>query len=1051
MNAAPSVPEKRQYQFDQFRVDPVRRLLLKDGDVVPITPKSFAILLILLERRGQVVDKKLLIEQVWSDAYVTEANLTQNISSLRKVLGERAGDCRYVVTLPGQGYSFVAEVTFAAGVPFAEGVSEAVPEAPAPGPPAGAVQAGSPEAPALSEDATGPLAAMAPGVRRFRRRAAGLGIAALVFFAASALFLLDVHRSETELRQETPAAVARRPSIAVLDFYNLSGSEEASWLAPALAELLTTELSAGGQVRVISGESVARARGELSPDSAGNLDGSSLRRLHSLLGADRVVLGSYLSLPGAEGRRVRLDLRVLELPSGTHAAALTETGTEAELFELVSRAGTGLRHALGLAAPSPEQSLAVRAQQPATPRAASLYAQGLARLRSFDYLGAQELLLQAAVADPSSAPIHAALSHAWSELGNDAGSVGEARKALKLAAPLSRGERLVIEARLYEARREWNRASEIYRSLWTFYPDEIEYGLLLAGSLEEAGRSSDALEVIRELRRLPSPAGDDPRIDLVEATVAGGLADADLTHRAAEAAERAAAKGRSAGEPLVVAQALMLQGNLLLRAGNPREAAERFREARGLFETSGHRWGMVRALAGSGLTLHRMGDLGEAEKVYLQVQELSRQLGSASGVAAQNSNLGRLYLDRGQLGRSLEHLEKAHVYLAENKNSLQEARILNLIGSILTTRGDLDAAAERHETALALSRKVGFRDEQARSLAYLAAALAWKGQLGEARRNAEGALQLLRDLRRPVFSAVALRTSADVLVRLGDLPLARQRFENAIELQRQVGDRIGLARLLGARGRLALREGDLPLARRLGEEQLRLGRETGVGALEAEALRLLGGIELAAGEIDRARGFFTAALRAGQEMGETLEAAAVRLDLARLDFAAGRPAEAARAAQSVAAWAAPRGAESLEVEALAVVAEALLRQGNLAAARAAADRVGALAERSEDRSLRASLAPVLARAEAAGGDVPGALSQLRRSVAEAARLGFVAAALDGRFTLAELELWQGDPERGRSALEAVRRDAEARGLRHLAAAALAVRERVLKNAGASTL
>ncbi len=75
-----------------------------------LTPKAFSILLVLLENRGLVMEKEDLIQRVWPDTFVTEANLTQNISSLRKALGERANDHRYVVTVPGRGYSFVAEV-----------------------------------------------------------------------------------------------------------------------------------------------------------------------------------------------------------------------------------------------------------------------------------------------------------------------------------------------------------------------------------------------------------------------------------------------------------------------------------------------------------------------------------------------------------------------------------------------------------------------------------------------------------------------------------------------------------------------------------------------------------------------------------------------------------------------------------------------------------------------------------------------------------------------------------------------------------------------------
>src|SRR5215211_3807528 len=90
--------ERVLYEFDGFRVDPVRRVLLRDGEPVAVTPKALSILLVLLERPGEVVDKADLIERIWPGVFVTEANLTQNIFSLRKSLGERANDNRYIVT-----------------------------------------------------------------------------------------------------------------------------------------------------------------------------------------------------------------------------------------------------------------------------------------------------------------------------------------------------------------------------------------------------------------------------------------------------------------------------------------------------------------------------------------------------------------------------------------------------------------------------------------------------------------------------------------------------------------------------------------------------------------------------------------------------------------------------------------------------------------------------------------------------------------------------------------------------------------------------------------
>jgi DNA-binding winged helix-turn-helix (wHTH) protein len=111
-------------EFGPFRIDTVRRILLRDGQAVPLTPKAFEILVALLRRKGDVVTKDELIATVWPDTTVEENNLTRNISSLRKALGEGAGEHRYVVTIPGRGYSFVAEVK-----ELGSGVAEDLPSA----------------------------------------------------------------------------------------------------------------------------------------------------------------------------------------------------------------------------------------------------------------------------------------------------------------------------------------------------------------------------------------------------------------------------------------------------------------------------------------------------------------------------------------------------------------------------------------------------------------------------------------------------------------------------------------------------------------------------------------------------------------------------------------------------------------------------------------------------------------------------------------------------------------------------------------------------------
>src|SRR5215813_11815165 len=98
------------YVFEPFRLDAGEHLLLRDGRVLPLTPKAFEILLALVENSSHTVSKDELMRRVWPDTCVEEVNLANNISLLRKVLGDVAGDGRYIQTVPRRGYRFVASV-----------------------------------------------------------------------------------------------------------------------------------------------------------------------------------------------------------------------------------------------------------------------------------------------------------------------------------------------------------------------------------------------------------------------------------------------------------------------------------------------------------------------------------------------------------------------------------------------------------------------------------------------------------------------------------------------------------------------------------------------------------------------------------------------------------------------------------------------------------------------------------------------------------------------------------------------------------------------------
>ncbi|MEP6731911.1 MAG: transcriptional regulator, partial [bacterium] len=103
-------PRARNFRFGSFAVDTGRRLLLRGGAIVPLSSKTFDLLVALIEGREALITKQELLARVWPNQFIEEGNLTVHVSTLRKALGELRGEHRYIATIPGRGYRFVAEV-----------------------------------------------------------------------------------------------------------------------------------------------------------------------------------------------------------------------------------------------------------------------------------------------------------------------------------------------------------------------------------------------------------------------------------------------------------------------------------------------------------------------------------------------------------------------------------------------------------------------------------------------------------------------------------------------------------------------------------------------------------------------------------------------------------------------------------------------------------------------------------------------------------------------------------------------------------------------------
>ncbi len=251
----PSSDPRPRVRFGPFELDADRRLLHRDGAPVPVPGKALEILAVLVRHRERIVGREELMEAAWPDTFVEESNLTQNVSLLRKALGEGARDPRWVVTVPGRGYRFVGHLRDPAG-----------PREGGDPPPAGRPQAG----PRL-----------------------GAGLVVLALAAGGAWWTVRPEATGPATAAEAGAddevAATGITRLAVLPFHDLGPVDEDDYLSVALADALIARLSRVESLKVRPTLSVLPWAGE------GALDpGDAADRLE----VDAVVTGTFQRADG---------------------------------------------------------------------------------------------------------------------------------------------------------------------------------------------------------------------------------------------------------------------------------------------------------------------------------------------------------------------------------------------------------------------------------------------------------------------------------------------------------------------------------------------------------------------------------------------------------------------------------------------------------------------------------------------------------------------------------------------------------------------------------
>jgi serine/threonine protein kinase/tetratricopeptide (TPR) repeat protein len=784
------------------------------------------------------------------------------------------------------------------------------------------------------------------------------------------------HMESVTQPSAVPAATVKiRRSIGVFGFQNLSRRPDTSWISTALAEMLTTDLAAGERLRAIPGESVARVKNDLSLVETDTFSRDTLERIRQSLGADLLLLGSYLAQEEKAGGKISIDLRVQDTLSGETIFAIRENGTQAELTELVSQVGARLREKLGVMALSPVEVAGARASVPNNPLAAKLYAEGLERLRLFDALGSRDSLEKAIVREPDYPLAHLALADAWILLGYDEKAKASAKKAFDLSANLFQEERLSVEGRYREVAQEWDLAIDLYRRLRTFYPDNLDYGLRLAQAQTSFGHGKEALTTVEELRRIPPPASNDIRIDLAEAQAAASLTD---YKRQLTIASRAAEKAK--GTRLQFAAARLVEGNAYKFLGDVANAKAAFEDTRQIYSAAGDQRGVSQSIYSLASVLHDQGDLVAETKLNTEALAIDRQIGNKRGMARELYLLGNALYDKGEYAEARKRYEEGLEISRETGDKAAEATALNNIAN--ATYGlDIRTSVRLFQQSAAIYREIGNQSGYARAL----------NNVGNAYED------------------------------LNDPKQARKNYEQALSIYNQIGEKVGIALTKINIGGILFNEGKPREAKPIFEEAVRLSREIDKKSWVAQVLFRQGDIALAEGNLSQSRALHEQALAIRSELGEKETTDESRLALAQLSIEEGDPTKAELPARQ----AIMNGFQTLPAK--ITLAQSLLGQNKNAEAQQIVKEAKVLSDKANDPRARLSLTATAARVNAAAGNFAEARRILSSGLADASRYGYVRSELELRLALGEVEIKSGQSTTGRTRLEALERDASEKG------------------------
>ena len=446
---------KELYEFGPFRVDPEKQVLLRAGQSVPLTPKTFQILLVLVRHHKEVVTKDDLMKSVWPDTFVEEANLSRNIFMLRKALGESPQDHQYILTVPGRGYRFAENVRL-------------VPE----------------------QDVS------IVDTQHFKVEVQVKETKPWGWISAAVILVLAIAGGTTLLLHHKPV-LTEKDAVVLADFANSTGDPV---FDGTLRQGLAIQLEQSPFLKIMDDAQLRRDLRLMNLQPGARITNQIAHDVCVREGAAATIGGAIASL----GKSYVITLEAITCQEGaTLAREQIQAEDKEHVLNTVGTAATSMRSKLGESLSSIKK-LNRPLEQVTTTSLEALrnYTEGLSVMSQGHFLAAIPLFERAIAIDPKFAMAYYLLGIALEQAGDITGSAEYAKQAFLLIDRVSDYERAGITAYYYSATGELDKEIDAYQLGVRDYPRNWGFHNDLSLIYIEEGRYEEGLKEGLEAVRL---------------------------------------------------------------------------------------------------------------------------------------------------------------------------------------------------------------------------------------------------------------------------------------------------------------------------------------------------------------------------------------------------------------------------------------------------------------------------------------------------------------------------------------------------------------------